>query len=97
MAAFYLNGPSHSILQPVDSFLTHKDQTFKVDVLTGNSISNPKFRFVYWFSGENGTSLALHHIPTVQCRVKLEEFLHIIIWYFNHKYMYNMHNRTMRL
>ena len=25
-----------------------------------NSVSNPKFRFIYRFSGENGKSLALH-------------------------------------
>ena len=28
-------------------------------VLSGNSVSNPKFRFVNQFSGENGKSLAL--------------------------------------
>ena len=28
-------------------------------MLTGKSISNPKFRFIYWISGEKGKSLAL--------------------------------------
>ena len=41
-------------------FLPYKDQAFKVDVLTGNSVSNSKFQFIYRFSGENGKSLALY-------------------------------------
>ena len=41
-------------LQLVESFRTHK----KVDVLTGNFIAYPKFRFIYRFSVENGKSLA---------------------------------------
>ena len=56
---FILKWPFSFNLQLVDSFLTNKDQILKVDVLTGYSISNPKFRFVYQFSGENGKSLAL--------------------------------------
>ena len=47
-----------SILQLVELFGTRK-QNFEDDVLTGNSVSNPKFRFVYRFSGEHGKSLAL--------------------------------------
>ena len=43
----FFNGSSCLILQLVESFLTHKDQILKLDMLTGNSISNPKFHFVY--------------------------------------------------
>ena len=30
-----------------------------MDVIIGNSVSIPKFRFIYHFYGENGKSLAL--------------------------------------
>ena len=32
-----------SILQLVELFWTHKNQSFEVDVLTGNSVSTPNF------------------------------------------------------
>ena len=45
-----------SIIQLVHT--VHRDKIFKVQVLTGKSITNTKFRFVYRFSSENGKSLA---------------------------------------
>ena len=64
---FILKWPSlHLSLQLVESFIAYKDQILKVDVLTGNSISKPKFCFVYRFPGENGKSLALTILPFCQ-------------------------------
>ena len=54
-----------SILVPGELFLIH----FQRYVLTGSSISNPKFRFG---SGENGKSLALHEPQFLRVQICLE-------------------------
>ena len=71
-----------SILQLVEFYGTHKKQIFVFDVLTGYSVSNPKFRFAYRFSGENGKSLPLYNTTYVTGSGKRDIFAQTMIFQY---------------
>ena len=52
-----------SILQLVQLSKSHRDQIFKLQVLTGNSVSNTKFHLVYGENGYHWLQISYNPIP----------------------------------